>query len=243
MAMKNILQTDRLIILIGSIIILLSSLFLGQKSVLFQILTAAMFVILMVRYLLFIFNDSRTSLPDTPRSQEASKMLSELIGDMHIETRQIPLKVSAQFKGARTDGKTVEIGSSLLFGLDNSALKGILAHELGHIKKRHALKSRLSLLVFLPALLSLPFISVSRYLSVVSVLLILVGILAWSLLAWSREFEADAEGAECVGANNMAHALKECSKFIYRPGGTLEHPSFKNRILHVSPDVIFSDKL
>jgi Zn-dependent protease with chaperone function len=244
-AMKNILQTDRLIISVGGIFILLSSLFLRQQGILFQIVTSALFVILLIRYLLFLYNDSRPNLPDSPRSQEASKMLSELVDDMHIEKRQIPLRVLAQLKGAQTDGKTVEIGSSLLFGLNDADLKGILAHELGHIKKGHPSKSRQSVLVFLPAFISLlflPFVSTTKYLFVVLVLLILFGILMRSFLSWQREFEADAEGTKCVGPDTMAHALEEASKFIYRPGGTLDHPSFKNRILRVSPSYILTDE-
>ena len=82
----------------------------------------------------------------------------------------------------------------------------------------------------------------SKYGFVVLILLILVGIIVWSFLSWRREFEADAEGANSVTADVMAHALEECSKFIYRPGGTLEHPSFKNRILRVSPKFLLTDE-
>ncbi len=234
--MKDKLQTDRLIIVIGSFVVLSCVAFFRQNQVLFQLSVAAVFLILFFRYLFFLYNDSRASLPDNLRSQEASKMLSELVIDMDVKTTAIQLKVSPQLKGARTFGKTIEVGSALLFGLDDIALKGILAHELGHIKKRHALRSRLSLFVFLPALLTFLLIAVSKYFIVVSVLLFLIGVLAWSCLSWSHEFEADAEGAKCVGTNKMAHALEECSKFIYRPGGTLQHPSFKNRILRVSPN-------
>jgi Zn-dependent protease with chaperone function len=88
----------------------------------------------------------------------------------------------------------------------------------------------------------LPFVSTTKYLFVVLVLLILFGILMRSFLSWQREFEADAEGTKCVGPDTMAHALEEASKFIYRPGGTLDHPSFKNRILRVSPNYILTDE-
>lgn len=242
-AMKKMLQTDRIIIVIGGVC-LLASLFLPVKKGLpYQILAFALFVILVIRYFMFFNNDQRKCIPDCPRSLEATRILLELANEMRVNLRQTkPLEVPAQFNGARCDGEKIELGSSLLYGLDDAALKGIFAHELGHIKNNHPLKIRLSYLLFLPAFISLPFAMMSKYAFVIVVLLILAGIIVWSLLSWIREFEADAEGAKSVGVDTMAHALEECSKFIYRPGGTLEHPSFKNRILRVSPKFILTDE-
>jgi len=235
------LQTDRIVIVIGCVC-LFGALFLPTKKELpDQILAFVLFVILFIRYFIFFHNDQKKCIPECPRSLEATQILLELADEMDVNLRQAkPLEVPVQFNGARCDGKKVELGSSLLYGLDNAALKGVLAHELGHIKKNHSFKIRLSYLLFLPALISLRFSMMSKYAFVIAALLILVGIMVWSLLSWNREFEADAEGAKIVGLETMAHALEECSKFIYRPGGTLEHPSFKNRILHLSPGYMFS---
>lgn len=138
--MKNILQIDRLIILVGSICLLASLFLTGQEELGLVYITGVLFVILLIRYVLFVSKDQRKCIPDCRRSREASNILLELATEMHVrlcETK--PLEVLAQFNGARTDGKAVQLGSSLLYGLDDAALKGVLAHELGHIQKGHIL--------------------------------------------------------------------------------------------------------
>ena len=57
-----------------------------------------------------------------------------------------------------------------------------------------------------------------------------IGTLVFSLVSWRDEYEADAAATEYVGKKDMAYALEQVAKHIYRPGDTLAHPSFKKSI-------------
>jgi Zn-dependent protease with chaperone function len=251
--MKKIMQIDRVFILIAIICLIVILVLIRPVTIGYDYLAGVIFLFSLSRILPYLFHvirayfkNKRLSSPDVSRTQEASKMLSELVYAMRIENKQIILKVVPRFNGAQSDDRTIEFGSLLLNGLGDTALRGTLAHELGHIKSGHSKKEKNSLLVFVPAVLFLLISSMSPRVSEFSigimVLLFLVGLLVWSLLSWNREFEADDEAAECVGQCDMTRGLHEISTRIYRPWGTLEHPSFKNRILRLSPDSGFSDK-
>ena len=247
------MQIDRIFILIAIACLIVILVLIRPVAIGYEYLAGVLFLFYLSRISPYLFHAIRTyfknkllNSPDFSRTQEASKMISELVYAMHIENKQIILKVVPRFNGAQSDDKTIELGSHLLNGLGDTALRGTLAHELGHIKRGHSKKGKNSLLVFVPALLFLlissMFPRVSEFLIGIIVLLFLAGLLVWSLLSWNREFEADEEAAECVGQCDMASGLHEISTRIYRPWGTLEHPSFKNRILRLSPDFVFSDK-
>lgn len=125
-------------------------------------------------------------------------------------------------------GGTVHIGCTILCGLDNPALAGILAHELAHLRKGHSVKVMLSFLVFIPVLV---YWSVSESWPIIPILLTFaIWALVLSLISWQNEYEADAVAAEYVEKKPMAYALKQVARLIDRPGDTLTHPSFKKRI-------------
>jgi len=116
----------------------------------------------------------------------------------------------------------------MLCGLDNLALKGIFAHELAHLRKRHFAKGLLSVLVFIPVLI---YGFVSSFWPIIPIVLtVTIWVLVFSLISWHHEYEADAIGAEYVRKKDMAYALEQAAGLIHRPGDTLVHPSFKKRI-------------
>jgi len=131
-------------------------------------------------------------------------------------------------------GGIVIIGYTILCGLDNIALKGVLAHELAHIKKRHF---AIIFLVFLPVFIPMfvyGFVSKS-WLIIPILLIFIISFIIWipvlSKISHRQEYEADAIAAEYAGGEkSMAYALEQAAKFIDRPGDTLSHPSFEKRI-------------
>jgi Zn-dependent protease with chaperone function len=242
--MKKMLQIDRVVILAAIFVCLAFMLIIRSMLVGYVSIFAAVFIYLLTRIILVNVKGEHLRIPNCQRSQEALSIFTALVKTMQVDVPSTdPFEILVQFNWARTVGKTVQLGSTILYGLDDIALKGVIAHELGHIKKNHSIKAKMSYLIFLPAVVSLGFINISIFAGGITIILILVGIIAWSFLSWQREFEADAEAAKWVGPNTITHALEESSKFIYRPGGTLDHPSFRNRILRLSPDYAFTDEM
>jgi Zn-dependent protease with chaperone function len=174
-------------------------------------------------------------------------IMAELASAMNVKLHPTKsLEFVPALKGARSAprpffsgcklhlGGTVYIGCTILCGLDNLALKGILAHELAHLKKRHSVKGLLSILVFVPVPV---YAFVSKSMLMIPILLnSTIGVLVFSLISWHHEYEADAVAAEYVGEKDMAYALEQAAGLIHRPGDTLLHPSFNKRISHLLSD-------
>ena len=152
-----------------------------------------------------------------------------------------PLEISSKFTGAGSTirlffsnyrirlGGRIYVGCRLLSDFDNVAVNGVLAHELAHIKKKHYITDLVLIYSFIiPPMIYYfilrpgPIIPYFLYLA--------VGILVFSFISWHQEYAADAIAAEFVKVNNMTYALNQTAGFMYRPGDTLLHPSFKKRI-------------
>ena len=133
----------------------------------------------------------------------------------------------------------MEIGCTMLCGLDDNALKGVLAHELAHIKKRHTIKiSLLSIILLIPMIVC---VFLARSWSEITIfltfaLMVIVWIFLYSSISWHNEYEADAVASEYVGKQTISHALTQAAGLINRHGDTLTHPSFKKRISHLPSD-------
>jgi Zn-dependent protease with chaperone function len=171
--------------------------------------------------------------------------MTKLANEMNVRLHPTKsLEITPEFRGASSApwffsgykvhfrGR-VRIGCTILCGLDDLALKGILAHELAHLRKRHSVKGLPSLLLFVPVLV---YWIVSKSTPIIPILLTFaIGTLVFSLVSWHHEYEADAVaaeyvGKEYVGKKDMAYALEQVARLMYRPGDTLAHPSFKKRI-------------
>ncbi len=238
---------DRLIILLASlslVIILVSAAQVRALSIgAFSILV----IILFIRLLIYSFRSRYKGNPGCHRGQVIMSLMAKLANEMNVKlhpTRSldiVPDLIGAcsvpwpVFSGRRVHFRgRVRIGCTLLYGLDDLALRGIIAHELAHLKKSHSIKVLLSFLLFVPVL---SFWIVSDSTPIIPILLTFnIWALVLSLISWHHEYEADAEAAEHVGEKDMAYALEQVAGLIYRPGDTLAHPSFKKRISRLLSD-------
>ncbi|AMM54449.1 M48 family metallopeptidase [Pyrococcus kukulkanii] len=128
--------------------------------------------------------------------------------------------------------------------LKRDELLAIIAHELGHVKKRHMLKGyTLSILPILPMTVLLKIgdklpeaiLTICVMLSFV----VLVGGVLYRLTRFNLkcELEADEFAAELLGADTMIKALKKISEYEEIPMKTpkwfdviYSHPSIEERI-------------
>lgn len=198
-------------------------------------------VILFFRLLIYSWRNKKKRNTNCPREKEAINILLELTNKMNVKLHPTKLfEIVPDFKGASSlprpfltgckvhFGGTVRVGCTILCCIDNLALKGVLAHELAHILKKHSLRALPSLLVLLPVLVY-GFIS-NSFPIIPFLLAIPVGILILSFISWHHEYEADAIASGYVGKKDMVYSLQQFAGLIYRPGDTLIHPSFKKRI-------------
>ena len=142
------------------------------------------------------------------------------------------LKVVPQWlnAGATIDGKVV-LGQIVADEFDREARRGILAHELAHLKAKHAMKSA--------AVLSLAFILVFFLISllhlplVVDLLLIFAAYgLILPIVSWGFEDEADAIAATFVGINPVIKGLRKLAEAKHTDvrRDSYSHPCISNRI-------------
>jgi Zn-dependent protease with chaperone function len=142
------------------------------------------------------------------------------------------LKVAPQWvnAGATSDGKII-LGQIVAYEFDREARRGILAHELAHLKAKHSMKHfAVLLLAFIPVLF---FISLLHLPGLVNFLLVFS---AYGLIlpevSWRLEDEADAIAATFVGINPVIKGLRKLAeaKHIDVRRDTYSHPSISNRI-------------
>ena len=199
--------------------------------------------ILIVRFVAYSIRNRGKNELACPLSQRVAGILDQLANEMNVKlhpTKSLVIESGYHgadafprpfFVGGRIHyGGRVRIGCSVIQSLDDIALKGVLAHELAHLKKKHSAKA-------------LPFFVLSGAVAmycIVSVyvipffLTIVVGILVLSIVSWHHEYEADAVAADCVGQKGMVYTLEHVTLVIHRRGDTLTHPSFAKRITHLS---------
>jgi len=238
---------DRLIILLGSISLVIALVSSGQVRAASICIFCILVVILFIHLFIYLSRSLRKGNPNCHRAQEAMNIMVELANEMNVKLHPTKsLDIAPELKGAISTprpffsgykfhfGGTVRIGCTILCGLDNLALKGVLAHELAHLKKRHSIKGLLSLLTSIPVLV---YGFVSGSWPIIPILLtVTLSILVFSLISWHHEYEADAVAAEYVREKDMAYALERVAGLIHRPGDTLVHPSFKKRISRLLSD-------
>lgn len=233
---------DRVIILLGTVLLVTILASEGLVKAISIDIVISLAVILFIRLLIYYrLRSSNEANLDCNRDNEAMNIIAELASNMNVKIHPTKsLEIVPAFVGAKSiplffegfkihfTGR-VSIGRAIICGLDNVALKGIFAHELAHLKKRHSLKSLAFLLPFSALLI---YLAVFYYV-VPFFITLSIGIFILSLISWHDEYEADAVAAEYVDIKVMVGALEQISKLIYRPGDTLTHPSFKKRISRV----------
>jgi Zn-dependent protease with chaperone function len=124
-------------------------------------------------------------------------------------------------------GGSVRIGYLILYGLQDSALRCVLAHELAHIKKKHSIVLGILVLVLIGGVVVSAMYSGNI---ILFLLVILVGAAIISVLSWYDEYQADSVAAKVVGSTEMASALRQVSALLNRGKDSFTHPSFEKRI-------------
>jgi len=142
------------------------------------------------------------------------------------------LKVAPQWvnAGATTYGKII-LGQIVADEFDREARRGILAHELAHLKAKHSMRS--FAVFFLASIPVLLFISLLYLPGIVNLLLVFSAYgLILPKVSWRFEYEADAIAATFVGINPMIKGLRKLAeaKHTNVTRDTYSHPSISNRI-------------
>ena len=235
---------DRLIIMLACIALVIALISTGQLRTVSIGTFSILLVILFIRLFIYSFRSRHKVNPDCPSGREAMSLMAKLVNEMNIKLHPTKsLEIAAEFRGASSAprpflsgckvhfGGRVRIGCIILYGLDNLALNGVLAHEFAHLKKRHFVKGLPFPLLFTVVLV---YWIVSGPTPIIPILLTFaIGALILSLVSWYHEYEADAVAAEYVGKKDMAYALEQVAGIMHRPGDTLTHPSFGKRISHL----------
>jgi len=142
------------------------------------------------------------------------------------------LKVVPQWvnAGATIDGKII-LGQTVADEFDREARKGILAHELAHLKAKHSMKN--ATVLFLTFTMVLFLISLLHLPGLVNPLLVFSAYgLILPTVGWRFEYEADAIAATSVGINPVIKGLRKLAEAKHADvrRDTYSHPSISNRI-------------
>jgi len=134
---------------------------------------------------------------------------------------------------ATIDGKVI-LGQPIAEEFDKDARKGILAHELAHLKAKHPVKSAGILL-----LTSIPVIFLVSFLHLPGIVNLILVFSAYGLIlpmvSWYFEYEADAVAASFVGCQPVMKGLGKLAdvKKTNIKQDTYSHPSISKRIIRL----------
>lgn len=153
--------------------------------------------------------------------------------------------INAFATGVLPFSKIILIGAPLFHKLTNDELKAIIAHEIGHTKKRHLLYLTLLMIVIQITLmlfyqhLLLPLIAQNGlgwiFKGAALGSLFVLGNEIYGFFQKKTEYSADKFAAEMVGKNNYANVLKKLDEVT---GGKLQnktttHPTLTERLNHI----------
>lgn len=156
--------------------------------------------------------------------------LAKMMG-VRLEGEDI-LKVAPQWinAGATFDGKII-LGQVVADEFDRETRRGILAHELAHLKAKHSTKHFVVLL-----LASIPVFFFISFLHLPALVDFLLVFSAYGLIlpevSWRLEEEADAIAANFVGINPVIKGLRKLAEAKHADVrcDSYSHPSISNRI-------------
>jgi Zn-dependent protease with chaperone function len=142
------------------------------------------------------------------------------------------LKVAPQWvnAGATIEGKII-LGQIIADEFDRESRRGILAHELAHLKAKHSMRG--FAILFLASIPVLLFISLLHLPGIVNLLLMFSAYgLILPKVSWRFEYEADAIAATFVGIHPVIKGLRKLAvaKHTDFTRDTCSHPSISNRI-------------
>ena len=236
---------DHLALLFLSISLVIGLVSAGRVQIISIVVFVVLIIVVLVRLVIHLaverYRDRDRGTSECHRRQETLSIMVELASRMKVRLHPTrPLEIVPGLRnakavphlfrsGLRVDyGGGVQICCTMLCRLEGSALEGVLAHELAHLKKRHQARMLLSSLVFAPIVIytiaswSVAIIPISLSCAVFG--------LVYSLISWQSEYEADAVAAEYVGERRMADALEQVGQVLHKRRDTFTHPSLKKRI-------------
>jgi len=143
-----------------------------------------------------------------------------------------PFGLRKDFNNAYTNSltKQIVVGDKLLQRLDDGSLTALIGHEITHIKRHHLIKMWLWTMV-VPTLVALPLMRAGTPRIVHDVVYYAVFFIAFLLISWHNEYDADAGAARIAGTKNMVSLLKKIVPQGQRQRESETHPSVRNRIL------------
>lgn len=224
----SLLQTP---LLLDVLVKIMSLVFLLTLSGIFAPIFVSQFV---SHVKLLLAHKQRVKLP-------VSKEIDDLARQIGVEVKEIGI-----VKGcvAYVIGKTLVLGIELLRRLSFEQRQAVVAHELGHIKKRHRLLSVLFLLsitaiacfCFSKCYVPIFFIESPIFLMltvVVNIAALVFVLTAFIPISWYFEMKADEVAAKFVGKKHIKSALLTIAnqRNLEEPSET--HPSIMERIKHV----------
>lgn len=138
-------------------------------------------------------------------------------------------------------GSSLVLGTKLLEELTFDERQAVIAHELGHIKRKHAVIRMALMIPLLAALfyswskLSSPIFLSESFTQVVLTVMLYVGMLAFVMLGtipanWQVEFDADKIAARFVGKEHIKSALLKLGKGKNLKEPSETHPSIAERV-------------
>lgn len=218
---------------------LLPNVVVKLASLVFLLVASGVFVPIFVsqfasRLKLLLIHRNRVKLP-------VSKEIDDLSRQIGVKVKELGIVKGCT---AYVIGKTIVLGTELLRRLSFEQRQAVVAHELGHIKKRHRLLSAFSLLLILatayfcfsnlyvPTFFTESPISLILAVTVNITLLVFVT-MVFIPISWHFEMKADEVAAEFVGKENIKSALLVIAdqRNLEEPSET--HPSILERIKNI----------
>lgn len=179
----------------------------------------------------FLVHRSRVKLPISNEIVDLSKRVGAHVKELGI----------VRGCTAYVLGKSLVLGTELLDRLTFDERQAVVAHELGHIKRKHAifrvilLTPLLAVLLFSWSRLYSPIFFTESITQIILTIMMNIAMLAFVMLAmipinWYIELEADRIAARCAGKENIKSALLKLAnkKNLKEPSET--HPSIAERI-------------
>ena len=176
------------------------------------------------------YEDPETIVPEWHR----------LCQSMGIE-KLVQVRILTDGCNAYAEGSTIHIGQTVIDNLDSVSLKGVVAHELAHIKGNHDLKRRClvtglvvaSGVLFQAVLYGFgPSGSTAVACATQSIMVIGFMGIAMRFVLWPFEYSADTVADQCVKQGAVASALKAIA-MLRKMDITRDfygHPSVNKRI-------------
>jgi STE24 endopeptidase len=170
-----------------------------------------------------------------------SKEIADLAKRIGVQVKELGI---VKGRTAYVIGKTVVLGTELLKRLTYEQRQAVVAHELGHIKKKHSRWSIFSLLLvgaisiycfsnfYVPTF----FIESEIYpflLFVMNMTSVVFAIMAFIPISWHFEKQADAVAAEFAGKEHIKSALREITPEKEFTEPSESHPSTQERIKNI----------